>query len=197
MRTKMKWTGEECREIAKRLKWPTSLLPDIPHELERVYGCNPPIGAILTDINREMLVRDTDEKTGMPKMRLIRMAEELKYALGQTVWHVSDDHVVRKFRILDIRQFITKYVYKPPVFKKDREVINSYRLETDRCTVYDRGCHVWEDSLYKDELHARIQADDELKVKIAELEDKLQVLRKRRDQNTRRIRKLEKENAGS
>lgn len=197
MRTKMKWTGEECREIAKRLKWPTSLLPDIPHELERVYGCNPPIGAVLTDINREVLVRDVDEKTGMPKMRLIRMSEELKYALGQTVWHVSDDHVVRKFRILDIRQFITKYVYKPPVFKKDREVINSYRLETDRCTIYDRGTHVWEDSLYKDELHARIQADDELKVKIAELEDKLQVLRKRRDQNARRIRKLEKEHAGS
>ena len=197
MRTKMKWTGEECREIAKRLKWPTSLLPDIPHELERVYGCNPPIGAVLTDINREVLVRDVDEKTGMPKMRLIRMSEELKYALGQTVWHVSDDHVVRKFRILDIRQFITKYVYKPPMFKKDREVINSYRLETDRCTIYDRGSHVWEDSLYKDELHARIQADDELKVKIAELEDKLQVLRKRRDQNTRRIRKLEKEHAGS
>ena len=39
--------------------------------------------------------------------------------------------------------------------------------------------------------------NQELKVKIAELEDKLQVLRKRRDQNARRIMKLEKEHAGS
>ena len=194
---KMRWASEKCREIARRLKWPHSLLPDIPSEIERVYGYTPPIGAILTDINRGMLLLETDEKTGMPKMRLTRMSEELKYALGQTVWHVSDDHVVRKFTILDIRQFITKYVYKPPVFKKDREIINSYRLETDRHTVYDRGTHVWEDSLYKDELHARIQADDELKAVIAELEEKLEVLRKRRDQNARRLKKLEKENGGS
>lgn len=188
----MKWTSEDSRTIAKRLNWPTSLLPDIPNEIKRVYGFTPPIGAILTDINRETLIRDTDEKTGMPKMRRTSMSEELKYALGQTVWHVSDNHVVRKFTILDIRQFITKYVYKPPVFKKDHEVINSYRLETDRFTVFDRGCHVWEDSLYKDELHARIQADDELKAVIAELEEKLEVLRKRRDTNARRIKKLEK-----
>ena len=194
---KIKWTSEECREIAKRLKWPHSLLPDIPSEIERVYGYTPPIGAILTDINRETLLLDTDEKTGMPKMRRTSMSEDLKYALGQTVWHVSDDHVVRKFRIMDSRQFITKYVYKPPVFKKTHDIINSYRLETDRFTVYDRGTHVWEDSLYKDELHARIQADDELKGVIAELEEKLEVLRKRRDKNARRLKKLEKENAGS
>lgn len=194
---KMRWPSEQCREIAKRLKWPHSLLPDIPNEIERVYGYTPPIGAILTDINRGMLLLETDEKTGMPKMRLTRMSEELKYALGQTVWHVSDDHVVRKFTILDIRQFITKYVYKPPVFRKDHEIINSYRLETDRHTVYDHGTHVWEDSLYKDELHACIQADDELKAVIAELEEKLEVLRKRRDKNVRRLKKLEKENAGS
>lgn len=194
---KIKWTSEECREIAKRLKWPHSLLPDIPNEIERVYGFTPPIGAILTDINRETLLLDTDEKTGMPKMKRTGMSEDLKYALGQTVWHVSDDHVVRKFRIMDSRQLITKYVYKPPVFKKTHDIINSYRLETDRFTVYDRGNHVWEDSLYKDELHARIQADDELKVVIAELEEKLEVLRKRRDKNARRLKKLEKENAGS
>ena len=193
---KMRWTSEQCREIARRLKWPHSLLPDIPNEIERVYGYTPSIGAILTDINRETLLLDTDEK-GMPKMRRTSMSEEPKYALGQTIWHVSDDHVVRKFTILDIRQFITKYVYKPPVFKKNHEIINSYRLETDRHTVYDRGTHIWEDSLYKDELHARIQADDELKAVIAELEEKLEVLRKRRDQNARRIRKLEKEHAGS
>ena len=129
-------------------------------------------------------------------MRRTSMSEDPKYALGQTVWHVSDNHVVRKFTILDIRQFITKYIYKPPVFKKNHEIINSYRLETDRYTVFDRGTHVWEDSLYKDELHARIQADDELKVVIAELEEKLEVLRKRREQNTRRLKKLEKENGG-
>ena len=194
---KIKWTSEECREIAKRLKWPHSLLPDIPNEIERVYGFTPPIGAILTDINRETLLLDTDEKTGMPKMKRTGMSEDLKDALGQTVWHVSDDHVVRKFRIMDSRQLITKYVYKPPVFKKTHDIIKSYRLETDRFTVYDRGNHVWEDSLYKDELHARIQADDELKVVIAELEEKLEVLRKRRDKNARRLKKLEKENAGS
>lgn len=193
---KMRWTSEECREIARRLKWPTSLLPDIPHELERVYGFNPPYGRVLTDINREVLVRDIDKKTGMPVMCIRRMAEEPRYALGQTVWLVSDDHVVKKFTVLNIRKQITQYAYKPPVFMKTREVINAYRLETDRHTVYDRGSHVWEDSLYKDELHARIQADDELKVKIAELEDKLQMLRKRRDQNARRIKKLEKEHAG-
>lgn len=194
---KMRWTSENCREIARRLKWPHSLLPDIPSEIERVYGFTPPIGAILTDINHGMLLLETDEKTGMPKMKRTHMSEELKYELGQTVWHISDDHVVHKLTILDIRQFITKYVYKPPVFKKDHEIINSYRLETDRHTVYDRGYHIWEDSLYKDELHARIQADDELKEVIAELEGKLEVLRKRREQNARRLKKLEKENAGS
>lgn len=194
---KMRWTSEECRKIAKRLKWPHSLLPDIPAEIERLYGFTPPIGAILRDINGGRLVCATDEKTGMPVMRRVQMTEEPKFALGQTVWYVSDEHVVRKFRVLDIRQFITKYVYKPPVFRKDHEIINSYRLETERFSVYDRGNHIWEDSLYKDELHARVQADDELKVKISELESKLEVLRKRRYQNARRLKKLEKENAGS
>lgn len=184
-----RWTSEESREIAKRLKWPHSLLPDIPKEIERVYGFNPLYSAILKDINCGSLVRDTNE-AGMPVMRLVRMAEQPKYALDQTVWHVSSDHVVHKLKVLDIRQFFTRYAYKPPVFMKDREIINSYRLETDRCTVYERGNHVWEDSLYEDELHARVQADDELNVEIADLEAKLQVLRKRRDQNARRLKKL-------
>lgn len=191
-----RWNRKDSQEIAKRLKWPQSLMPDIPAEIEKVYGFSPPIGAILRDINGGQLVRDTDEKTGMPVMRRVHMTEEPKFALGQTVWYISDEHVVRKFRVLDIRQFITKYAYKPPVFMKDREVINSYRLETERLGVYDRGNHIWEDSLYKDELHARIQADDELKAVIAELEEKLEVLRKRREQNTRRLKKLEKENVG-
>ena len=189
-----RWTSDESREIAKRLRWPTSLLPDIPQEIERVYGFNPPYSAILKDINCGSLVRDTNE-AGMPVMRRVRMEEQPRYALEQTVWYVADDHVVHKLKVRDIRQFSTKYVCKPPAVMKDREIINSYRLETDRCTAYDRGHYVWEDSLYEDELHARVQADDELNVEIVDLEAKLQTLRKRRDQNARRLKKLEKQAA--
>lgn len=191
------WNSKDLQEIAKRLKWPQSLIPNIPAEIKKVYGFNPPIGAILRDINGGQLVRDTDEKTGILVMRRVQMTEEPKFALGQTVWYISDEHVVRKFRVLDIRQFITKYVYKPPVFRRDHEIINSYRLETERFGVYDRGNHIWEDSLYKDELHARIQADDDLRAAISELESKLEVLRKRHAANVRRLKKLEKENAGT
>ena len=137
-----RWTSDESREIARRLKWPHSLLPDIPKEIERVYGFNPPYGAILRDINTGSLVLDIDEKTGMPVMRRVWMTEQPKYALDQTVWYVSDDHVVRKFRIWNIRQSITRHSFKPPVFMKDREIINSYQLETDRHTLYERGSHI-------------------------------------------------------
>lgn len=190
----MKWMGDDSKEIANRLHWPHSLLPDIPSEIKRVYhGCVPLTSTILRDINRGTLILEINPQTGMPRMKIVECSINTKYKNGDWVWLVTNDHNLRKFRVSGINQQISKELSgQSGVVVQDR-ITNVYHL------VNERGCSVrgywsaFEYELYPTEQSARRQIADELKDEIDRRDQEILDLQRKRNKNFNRLKKLVKE----
>ena len=190
----MKWMSDDSKLIASRLRWPHSLLPDIPSELKRVYrGIVPLTSTILRDINRGTLVLEIDSQTGMPRMKLLECAINTKYKNGDWVWLVTRDHNLRKFRIAGIRQQISKELSGQSGVVIQDSVVNTYRLVNEKgCSVRDYWS-AFEYELYPTEQSARRQIADELEDEIARREKEIADLSKKYSKNSNRLKKLVKE----
>ena len=191
-----KWTSDEAKEIASRLNWPHSLLPDIPNELIKAFeGGEPAFGRIIQAINSHELIKEFDPNTKMPRLRLLKEDERPKYHIGQWVWIITNNNVVKKCKITGIRVHVSRTIH-PPAYCEAPSTTVEYTLVNDHgYSVKDPSYYHYQWSLYGDEHSALLQAkyylNEKIQIKTKELED----LQKRCASNDRRIKKLEIGNA--
>jgi len=189
-----KWTSDEAKEIASRLNWPHSLLPDIPNELIKAFdGGEPAFGRILQAINSHELVKELDPNTKLPRLRLLKDDERPKYRIGQWVWIITDKYVVKKCKITTIRVHVSRTIH-PPAYCETPSTTVEYTLVNEHgYSVKDPSYYHYQWSLYGDEYGARMQARHYLNEEIERRTKELEDIQKRCASNNRRIKKLEKE----
>ena len=188
-----KWTSDEAKEIASRLNWPHSLLPDIPNELIKAFeGGEPAFGRIIQAINSHELIKEFDPNTKMPRPRLLKEDERPKYHIGQWVWLITNKNVVKKCKITTIRVHVSRTIHPPDCCEAPSTTVEYTLVNDHGYSVKDPSYYHYQWSLYGDEHSALLQAkyylNEKIQIKTKELED----LQKRCASNDRRIKKLEK-----
>lgn len=186
-----KWTSDEAKEIASRLNWPHSLLPDIPNELIKAFdGGEPAFGRIIQAINSYELVKELDPNTKLPRLRLLKDDERPKYHIGQWVWIITDNYVVKKCKITTIRVHVSRTIH-PPAYCETPSTTVEYTLVNEHgYSVKKPSYYHYQWSLYGDEYGARMQARHDLNEEIKRRTKELEDIQKRYSSNDRRIKKL-------